>query len=104
MYAIIEVGANQYMVKKDDIIETQVQSQAEGTEVRLERVLLVSNGKDVKIGQPYVAGAGVIAVVLKHFRSSKVVSYKYRRRKSFDWSKGHRQQLTRLRVKDISLP
>jgi len=101
MYAVIEVGAKQYVVKKDDIIEVEKQDVGEDEEIILNKVLLVSKDKKVEIGQPYLKDALVRAVVLKQLRAKKVVSFKYRRRKSSHWKKGHRQQLTRLKIKEI---
>ncbi|OGX19324.1 MAG: 50S ribosomal protein L21, partial [Omnitrophica WOR_2 bacterium RBG_13_44_8b] len=63
----------------------------------------VSKDKQIEVGKPYLKSAKVIAVVLRHFKAKKAVSFKYRRRKSSHWSKGHRQQLTRLKIKDIEL-
>jgi large subunit ribosomal protein L21 len=103
MYAIVEVGAKQYSVKKDDIIEVERQAAAEGKELRLERVLLVSKDKKVEVGQPYLKEADVRALVLKHIRGEKTVAFKYRRRKASHWNKGHRQELTRLQIKQIDL-
>jgi large subunit ribosomal protein L21 len=101
MYAIIEVGAKQYSIKKGDIIDVEKQTGKEGSEITLNKVLLLSKDKRLQIGQPYVKGAQVEAVVLKHIKADKVISFKYRRRKSSHWKKGHRQQLTRLKIKEI---
>lgn len=101
MYAIIEVGAKQYTVKKDDSFEVEKLDLAEGKEFTIEKVLLVSKGDKVDIGQPYLKQAKVLAVVLKQTKGEKTIAYKYRRRKSSDWKKGHRQQLTRIKIKEI---
>jgi len=101
MYAIIEVGAKQFLVKKDDIIEVEKQDAAEGKEITLDEVLLFSKDKEVKIGQPYLKEVKVKALVLEQFKDKKVVSFKYRRRKSSHWKKGHRRLLTRLKIKEI---
>jgi len=103
MYAIVEVGAKQYSVKKDDIIEVEKQSAETGKVISLDKVLLVSKEKKIEIGQPYLKGAKVSAAVLGQIKGEKVISYKYRRRKSSHWKKGHRRQLTRLKIKDIEL-
>jgi large subunit ribosomal protein L21 len=103
MYAIIEVGAKQYSVKKGDLIEVEKQSAEAGEEITLDKVLLVSKDKKVSIGQPYLKGASIKAEVLAQFKGKKLISYKYRRRKASHWKKGHRQQLTRLRIKEILL-
>ena len=103
MYAIIEVGAKQYTIKKGDIIDVEKQAVKEGGDITLNKVLLVSKDKKVEVGQPYVKDAKIEAVVLKHIKAEKVISYKYRRRKSSHWKKGHRQQLTRLKIKEIHI-
>lgn len=103
MYAIIEVGAKQYSVKIDDIIDVEKQNTKEEKEITLNKVLLVSKDRKIEIGQPYLKDAKVYAIVLKHLKSKKTVSFKYRRRKSSHWKKGHRQQLTRLKIKDIQM-
>jgi large subunit ribosomal protein L21 len=103
MYAIVEVGAKQYSVKKDDIIEVEKQAVAEGKEITLDKVLLVSKDNKLEVGQPYLKESTVQAVILKHIKSAKKISFKYRRRKSSHWKKGHRQQLTRLKIKEINM-
>lgn len=103
MYAIIEVGGKQYKVEKDDIIDIERQNKKEQQKLIFNKVLLVAKDKDIQIGQPYVKGAKVTASVLKNLRARKVVSYKYRRRKSSHWKKGHRQLLTRIRIKELSV-
>jgi len=103
MYAIITVGAKQYSIKKGDIIDIEKQTAKKGSEITLNKVLLVSKDKKIEVGQPYVKGAKVEAVVLDHIKAKKAVSFKYRRRKSSHWKKGHRQQLTRLKIKEIQV-
>lgn len=103
MYAVIEVGGKQYCVREDDIIDVERQTVQEGKEIILNKLLLVSEDKKVRIGQPYLKDAKVVALVLKHLKGKKVTSFKYRRRKSSHWKKGHRQQLTRLEIKEIKV-
>jgi len=103
MYAIIEVGAKQYQVKKGDILDVEKHPVQEGKDITLDKVLLVSKDKKVEVGQPYLKEAKVIATVLKQVRGPKAVSFKYRRRKASKSKKGHRQFLTRLEVKEIHL-
>lgn len=103
MYAVIEVGAKQYLVKKDDIIEVEKQDAEQGKGIKLKNVLLSVQEDNVSVGQPYIKGACVEAEVLKQTKGKKVVSFKYRRRKASHWKKGHRQQLTRLKIKAIQI-
>jgi large subunit ribosomal protein L21 len=103
MYAVIEVGAKQYSVKKDDVIEVEKLVAEKGAEITLGKVLLFSDDKRIEVGQPYLKNAVVKAEVLRQLKGEKVISYKYRRRKSSDWKKGHRQKLTSLKIRTISL-
>jgi large subunit ribosomal protein L21 len=104
MHAIVEVGAKQFNVKKDDIIEVNKQEAEKGKVIVLDKVLLVYSDKAIEVGQPYVKGAKVEATVLGQTKGEKTVSYKYRRRKgSSDWKKGHRAKLTELKIKGIEL-
>jgi large subunit ribosomal protein L21 len=103
MYAVIEVGARQYLVKKDDIIEVELQDAEAGKQINLDKVLFVSKDKKFEVGKPYLPGAGVRALVVRQIKGKKAVSFKYRRRKASKWTKGHRQQLTRLKIEEILL-
>ena len=103
MYAIIEVGAKQYSVKKDYIIEVERIEGQEGKEISLPKVLLISKEKTIDVGTPYIKEGRVSALILKQVLGEKKVSFKYRRRKSSHWTKGHRQQLSRLKIKDIKI-
>ncbi len=103
MYAIIEVGAKQYNVKKDDIIEVNKMVAEKGDNIVIDKVLLVCKDKKVEIGTPYVKGAKVEAVVFAQSLGEKTIAFKYRRRKSSHWTKGHRAKLTELKIKSIDL-
>ena len=101
MFAIIEVGAKQYQVKADDIIEVEKIEAAESDNITLDKVLLVSKDDKIEVGTPYLKNAGVKAAILGQVKADKVVSFKYRRRKASHWKKGHRQKLTKLQIKEI---
>ncbi len=103
MFAIVEVGAQQFNVKKDDIIEVHRFDAVKNDKVILDKVLLVYKDKKLEIGTPYVLGAKVEAVVLKQMMGEKTTAYKYRRRKASHWEKGHRAQLVELKIKSIEL-
>ncbi len=103
MYAVIEVGGKQYSVKPGDAVSVERQDVEEGKTLKLQNVLLVSGDSDSLIGQPYVKNAVVEVAIEKHFRGEKVMTYKYRRRKSSHFSKGHRQNLTRIKIVNISV-
>lgn len=101
MYAIVEVGAKQYNIKKDDIIEVEKQDVEAGKEISLDKVLLVCEADKLEVGRPYLKDTTVKAVVLSQIKGPKLISYKYRRRKGYHRKRGHRQQLTRLKIKEI---
>lgn len=101
MYAILEVGAKQYNVKKDDIIDVERVIAEANKEINLDKVLLLSKDNKIEVGRPYLKEVKVNAIVVEQLRAKKVVSFKYRRRKSSHWNKGHRQELTRIKIKDI---
>ena len=101
MYAIIETGGKQYRLAKDDTIVVERLDQAPGKSVRLDKVLLYADGKKVEIGRPYLKGVKVNCEVLANIRGAKTISFKYKRRKSSRTKIGHRQELTKLKVKEI---
>ncbi len=103
MYAIIEVGAKRYTVQKDDIIEVEKQEGAKDGALSLDKVLMVCDGDKIEVGQPYLKGASVIAKVLGQIKGEKKISFKYRRRKASHSTKGHRQQLTRIKITEINV-
>jgi large subunit ribosomal protein L21 len=99
MYSVVEIGGHQYRVKAGDIIDVQKLEEEAGKEISLENVLFVG-GETPVVGAPTVAGAKVIAKVIKHDRSRKVVVFK-RRPRGWKNKKGHRQHFTALLVTEI---
>ena len=101
MYAIIETGGKQYRVQKNDILAVEKLSAKGGDKVQFNTVLL-TGGEQVRVGDPLVKGAGVQATVIDQIKDKKVISFVKRRRKSSSKSKkGHRQQITLLKITDI---
>ncbi len=103
MYAIVETGGKQYRVTKNDTFEVERLDTAPGKSLKLDKVLLYSDGKKVEIGKPYLKNVKVSCEVLANIRGKKSVSFKYKRRKSSRRKIGHRQELTKLKVKEISI-
>jgi large subunit ribosomal protein L21 len=101
MYAVFEDGSRQYRVSEGAEVVVDFRDAEVGTEVRFDRVLLYVNGDAVRIGQPAVAGAAVVAEVVSH-PSVKTRIQKFRRRKNYRRVTGHRQPYTRVRVKSIT--
>lgn len=101
MYAVIETGGKQYRVEVGTELEVELLDVEPGKTVTLDRVLLVADGDESAIGQPVVDGAAVSAEVLRQDRGEKVISFKYRPKARRRVKKGHRQDLTILRISDI---
>ena len=102
MYAIIQVGSLQYKVSEGDSIDTQLVDGKDGKDITLDKVLLLADGSNVKIGQPYLKDVKVTAKILRHHLADKVISFKFRRRKNSLWKKGHRQKLVTLNITKIA--
>lgn len=99
MYAIIETGGKQEKVSVGDILT--VEKIDNKKDVTFAHVLAICDDEKIQVGQPYVSGAKVSAQVLAQTRGKKVISFKYRRRKSSRRLHGHRQDLTRVKITDI---
>lgn len=102
MYAIVDIAGQQFKVQKDQKIFVHRLPQGEGDKVEFEKVLLVDNNGQVKVGTPVVEGAKVSATVLTHLKGEKVLVFKKKRRKSYQKCNGHRQHLTRIQINDIN--
>jgi len=101
MYAVIKTGAHQYKVSQGDLIEIDKLDGAEGDSVTFDKVMLLGGGKTV-IGDPLVEGASVKAVIKRQFRDKKILVFKYKRRKNYKKTAGHRQPLTTVEIGEIS--
>lgn len=101
MYAVIETGGKQYRVEVGTELAVELLDAEPGKTVTLDRVLLVADGDEAAIGQPVVSGAAVSAEVVRQDRGDKVIAFKYRPKARRRVKKGHRQELTVLRVSDI---
>jgi large subunit ribosomal protein L21 len=98
MFAVIQTGGKQYKVAKDDVIRVEKLAGDSGAEVVLDQVLMVGD----KIGAPLVSGATVTAQVVAQARGEKIIIFKKRRRQNSRRKNGHRQDITILRITDIT--
>ena len=103
MYAVIETGGKQYRVEVGTELEVELLDVEPGQAITLDRVLLVADGDESSIGRPLVADAAVSAEVLRQTRGEKLISFKYRPKARSRVKKGHRQELTVLRITDVRL-
>lgn len=101
MYAIVESGGKQYKVSPGDTLRVDNLSLKEGTEVTLEKVLMVSKEDGSIFGSPYISGAKVIASVVDTGKTGKVLVFKQKTRKASRKLRGHRQPYMSLKIKEI---
>lgn len=101
MYAVIVSGGKQHRVVEGEVLRLELIEAEAGGKVQFDQVLMVENNGDLKIGQPYVAGAKVEAEVVKHGRADKVQILKFRRRKHHMKRQGHRQWFTEVKITGI---
>ena len=101
MYAIIDSCGKQYKVSEGDVVFFEKLDVEEGKAVSFDNVVLVSDGKDVKIGTPYVKGAKVEGTVVAHGKGNKILVYKYKAKKNYRRTQGHRQPYTKVEIKSI---
>ncbi len=102
MYAIIETGGKQYKVSEGDFVFVEKLDVEAGSTVTIDKVLVVANGDDIKVGAPYVEGAAVEAQAVKNGKEKKVIVYKYKAKKGYHKKQGHRQPYTKLEIKKIN--
>ncbi len=101
MYAVIETGGKQYRVTEGQYLKVEKLGLEEGASLELDKVLMVADGDNVKIGAPYVAGGKVTAKVKSVGRGKKVRIIKFRRRKHSRKTQGHRQSYTEIEITGI---
>jgi len=103
MYAIIKTGAKQHKVSEGDVLFVEKLAGDKGTEVVFNEVLMVSNDNAVKIGKPFVEGAKVVGEIIIQTKGPKLIIGKMKRRKGYRKKTGHRQELTSMKIKNISI-
>jgi ribosomal protein L21 len=102
MYAVIESGGKQHRVTEGEVLRVEKIEAGAGDSINFDKVLLVGQGADVKIGAPFVEGSKVTAEVLGHGRADKVTIIKFKRRKHHRKQQGHRQWFTEIKITGIS--
>ncbi len=102
-YAIIRTGGRQFRVAEGDTLDVDLLDIEPGKTATFGDVLLFAEGKDVTHGDPLVSGAKVTAEVLEQRKDKKIVAFKYKRRKGYHRTVGHRRKLTRVKIKKIDV-
>ncbi|MCG3204225.1 MAG: 50S ribosomal protein L21 [Elusimicrobia bacterium] len=103
-YVIVKTGGKQYRVAEGETLKVEKLDAKEGQEVKLDDVLFARTQEKSIAGKPKIAGASVTAEVIRQLRAPKILVYKERQKKVYKKTQGHRQWLTELRIKHISLP
>ncbi len=101
MYAIVEISGKQFKVEKNKFIYTDKVEPKSGKKVEFDNVLLISDKGKIKLGKPNVKGSKVTGEVLSQLKDDKVIVFKKKRRKGYKVKNGHRQQMTKILIKDI---
>ena len=101
MYAVIKTGGKQYKVEAGATLKVEKLLGDVGSKVVIDKVLMINDGDNTTIGAPLVAGATVSATVLSHGRADKVMIFKFRRRKHYRKTQGHRQSFTEIQIGEI---
>lgn len=101
MYAIIEDHGCQYTVQQGEVLDIDLKDATEKESIVFDRVLVVRDDNETKVGTPTVAGARVVATVLGEVKGPKITVRKFKRRKNYRRKQGHRQRYTRIRIDSI---
>ena len=104
MYAIIEACGKQYKVAEGDVVFFEKLDAEEGKKVTFDKVILVSDDKKVQLGNPYVKGIKVEGKVVSHGKGKKILVFKYKAKKNYRRTQGHRQPYTKVEITNIKLP
>jgi large subunit ribosomal protein L21 len=103
MYAVIKTGGKQHRVSEGDVLKIEKLEGQKGDTIVFEEVLLVSKEDQTRVGMPIVEGAKVVGEIVNQGKGPKIIIFKKKRRKGFLKKTGHRQPLTEVRIKEISL-
>jgi large subunit ribosomal protein L21 len=101
MYAVIKTGGKQYKVEAGATLKVEKLLGEVGSKVVIDKVLMINDGENTTIGAPLITGATVNATVVSHGRADKVMIFKFRRRKHYRKTQGHRQSFTEILINDI---
>ncbi len=103
MYAVIKTGGKQHRVTEGDVIAIEKINGGRGEAVVFDQVLMVEKEGDIRVGRPVVEGAKVVGEILAQIKGDKLTVYKTKKRKGYHKKTGHRQQLTSMKIREISI-
>ncbi|TEA27388.1 50S ribosomal protein L21 [Candidatus Schmidhempelia bombi] len=102
MYAVFQSGGKQHRVSEGQVVRLEKLEVETGSEIVFDKVLMVANGEDIKVGAPFVDGATIKAEIVEHGRGDKIKIVKFRRRKHYRKQQGHRQWFTDVKITAIA--
>lgn len=102
MYALVDIKGKQYKAEKGSLLKIDRINSVKGDLIEFDSILMTSDKDDVKIGTPYVKGVKIKAIVEDQVKDKKVIVFKYKKRKGYRKTQGHRQQYTLIRVQEIA--
>jgi large subunit ribosomal protein L21 len=101
MYAVVATGGKQYKVQKGEVLRIEKLDGQAGTAVSFDKVLMISDGETIKVGAPVLESATVSGHIVEQGKAKKVLVFKYKRRKRYRRTQGHRQQFTAVQIDQI---
>ena len=103
MYAVIKTGGKQHRVSKGDVLAVEKLNGSRGDTVSFEEVLMIANDGEIKVGTPFLDGVKVVGEIIEQAKDHKIMVFRMKRRKGFHKKTGHRQKLTRMKIREISI-
>jgi large subunit ribosomal protein L21 len=103
MYAVVNTGGKQYKVQKGETLRIEKIPGEIGTQVTFDKVLMVADGENVRLGRPLLEKAAVLASIVEQDKAKKIIVFKYKRRKRYRRKQGHRQPYTAIRIDGIDM-
>jgi len=103
MYAVIKTGGKQHRVTEGDVIAIEKINGDRGEAVAFDQILMVEKEGDIRVGRPVVEGAKVVGEIIAQTKGDKLTVYKTKKRKGYHKKTGHRQQLTSMKIREISI-
>ena len=102
MYAVIETGGKQYRVQEGDVITVEKLKVEAGDKIEFDKVMVLSDGKEVQVGAPYLAETKIFGSVVENGKAQKVIIFKYKSKKDYRKKQGHRQPYTMVEITSLS--
>jgi large subunit ribosomal protein L21 len=103
MYAVVNTGGKQYKVQKGETLRIEKIPGEVGSQVTFDKVLMVADGENVRVGRPLLEKAAVLASIVEQDKAKKIIVFKYKRRKRYRRKQGHRQPYTAIRIDGIDM-